>query len=84
MATHANITPEHNMFKPYAGDYASNMTLTAVVELNGHELRQEGYFFYTNHSEPYFKNSLAKAFTALASIGSKMISAGSRSKRNCM
>ena len=42
-ATRANVTPKHNMFKPYAGDYASNMTLTAVVELNGHELRQEGY-----------------------------------------
>ncbi len=42
-ATRANVTPEHNMFKPYAGDYANNMTLTAVVELNGHELRQEGY-----------------------------------------
>lgn len=42
-ATHANITPKHNMFKPYAGDYANNMTLTAVVELNGNELRQDGY-----------------------------------------
>ncbi len=37
-----DITPENNYFRPSA-DYADNMTLTAVVELDGEELRSEDY-----------------------------------------
>jgi PKD repeat protein len=37
-----NITPENNYFQPVA-DYADNMTLTAVVEIEGKELRSEDY-----------------------------------------
>ena len=39
----ANITPEHNYQKPQSRDYADNMTLTAVVELNGDELLSDSY-----------------------------------------
>ena len=42
-AANANITPENNVFRPAEEDYADNMTLTAVVELGGEELRSEGY-----------------------------------------
>ena len=38
----ANITPENNFFQP-SEDYADNMTLTAVVELDGVELRSDDY-----------------------------------------
>ena len=40
--TLANITPENNYFQPVA-DYADNMTLIAVVELNGEELHSDDY-----------------------------------------
>ena len=38
-----NITPDGNVFRPAVEDYADNMTLTAVVELGGEELRSENY-----------------------------------------
>ena len=41
-ATIANITPENNFFQP-SEDYADNMTLTAIVELDGEELRSDDY-----------------------------------------
>ena len=41
-APSANITPENNFFQP-AVDYADNMTLTAVVEVDGVELRSDDY-----------------------------------------
>ena len=41
-ATYANITPENNYYQP-ADDYADNMTVVAVVELNGEELRSADY-----------------------------------------
>ena len=40
--TIANITPENNFFQP-VDDYADNMTLTAIVELDGEELRSDDY-----------------------------------------
>ena len=41
-ATIANITPENNFFQP-SEDYADNMTLTAIIELDGEELRSDDY-----------------------------------------
>lgn len=38
-----NITTEGNTFQPADGDYAYNMTVTAVVDINGSELRNAGY-----------------------------------------
>lgn len=38
-----NVTADDNLFRPEAGNYADNMTLTAVVDLNGAELRSEDY-----------------------------------------
>ena len=39
----ANITPENNVFRPRGNSFADNMTVTAIVDLNGTELRSEGY-----------------------------------------
>jgi hypothetical protein len=39
----ANITPEGNVFKPRGESFADNMTVTAIVELDGVELRSEDY-----------------------------------------
>ena len=41
-ATKANITPENNYYQP-TDDYADNMTVIAVVELDGEELRSDNY-----------------------------------------
>ena len=41
-ATNPNNTPENNFFQP-SEDYADNMTLTAIIELDGEELRSEDY-----------------------------------------
>ena len=38
-----NVTADDNLFRPETGNYADNMTLTAVVSLNGKELRSEDY-----------------------------------------
>ena len=38
-----NITPVDNIFIPNVKPYASNMTITAIVELEGDELHTEGY-----------------------------------------
>ncbi len=38
-----NVTTDDNLFRPEAGDYADNMTLTAVVDFVGMELRSENY-----------------------------------------
>lgn len=38
-----NVTPEGNTFSPKGADYAHNMTITAVVDLEGDELRSENY-----------------------------------------
>lgn len=38
-----NITSENNVFQPADENYADNMTLTAVVDLDGEELRSEDY-----------------------------------------
>ena len=39
----ANITPEHNYNKPRTLDFADNMTLTAVIEMDGTELSDDTY-----------------------------------------
>ncbi|MBQ6771871.1 MAG: leucine-rich repeat domain-containing protein [Bacteroidales bacterium] len=39
----ANITPENNVFRPQSETFAQNMTVTAVIELDGSELRSEDY-----------------------------------------
>jgi hypothetical protein len=39
----ANITPEGNLFSLRGEGYADNMTVTAIVELDGIELRSEDY-----------------------------------------
>ena len=39
----ANITTENNTFRPRGENYANNMTVTAVVDLDGTELRSEDY-----------------------------------------
>ena len=41
--TPSNITPEGNYFMPVEEAYADNMTVTAVVELEGNEVRSEDY-----------------------------------------
>ena len=41
-ATLANITPENNYYQP-VNDYSDNMTLTAIIELDGEELRSDNY-----------------------------------------
>ena len=39
----ANVTTEDNVFTPFVENYADNMTITAIVELDGMELRSEEY-----------------------------------------
>jgi len=39
----ANITPDDNVFQPRGETYADNMTVTAIVELDGEEVRSEEY-----------------------------------------
>ena len=41
--TMENVTTENNIFQPDDGDFADNMTITAVLELDGEELRSEEY-----------------------------------------
>ena len=42
--TKANITPENNVFVPTsASNYADNMIVTAVIDMEGEELRSEDY-----------------------------------------
>ena len=41
--TRANVTTDGNMFQPNEADYAHNMTITAIVELGGDELRSDSY-----------------------------------------
>lgn len=41
--TGVNLTPEHNVFRPAADNHAHNMTVTAVVEADGAELRSGLY-----------------------------------------
>ena len=38
-----NVTADGNLFRPEAGAYADNMTLTALVNLNDEELHSEAY-----------------------------------------
>ena len=38
-----NLTTEGNTFVPNSADYADNMTITAVISLDGEELRSEAY-----------------------------------------
>ena len=38
-----NITPENNVFQPMNENFADNMTVTAVLELGGEELRSDNY-----------------------------------------
>ena len=42
-ATGENVTTEHNNFQPADEDFADNMTITAVLELDGEELRSNEY-----------------------------------------
>ncbi|MCR5659729.1 MAG: leucine-rich repeat protein [Bacteroidales bacterium] len=42
-ATTENVTTENNYFQPASGDFADNMTITAVLELDGEELHSEDY-----------------------------------------
>lgn len=42
-ATTENITPDDNIFHPASEDFASNMTITAVLELDGEELRSDDF-----------------------------------------
>ena len=39
----ANATVENNVFTPRIGEFSSNMLVTAVVDVGGHELRTEDY-----------------------------------------
>lgn len=39
----ANITTEGNLFQPVSEDFADNMTVTAVLEVEGEELRSDDY-----------------------------------------
>ena len=41
--TVANITPEGNVFVPNMANYANNMIVTAVIDMDGAELRSEDY-----------------------------------------
>lgn len=41
--TLANITPEDNFYRPEDQRYADNMTVTAVLEVDGEEVRSEAY-----------------------------------------
>ena len=41
--TLANITPESNVFVPNTDNYADNMIVTAVIDMEGTELRSEDY-----------------------------------------
>lgn len=41
--TMENVTTENNIFQPADGDFADNMTITAVLELDGEELRSDDY-----------------------------------------
>lgn len=41
--TMENVTTENNIFQPTDGDFADNMTITAVLELDDEELRSEDY-----------------------------------------
>lgn len=41
--TMENVTTEDNIFQPADGDFADNMTITAVLELDGEELQSEEY-----------------------------------------
>ena len=38
-----NITTEGNIYQPASANYADNMTVTAVIELDGEELRSDAY-----------------------------------------
>ena len=42
-AANENITTENNHYRPNGDSYADNMTITAVLELNGEELRSDDY-----------------------------------------
>lgn len=42
-ATVANITPDGNLYRPEDQRFADNMTVTAVVEVDGEELRSDLY-----------------------------------------
>lgn len=42
-AANENITTENNHYRPNGDSYADNMTITAVLELNGEELRSDEY-----------------------------------------
>ena len=39
----ANVTPENNVFRPDSQDFADNMTITAVVEMENEELLSDAY-----------------------------------------
>ena len=39
----ANITPENNIYVPSDEDFVENMTITAIIEVDGQELRSENY-----------------------------------------
>ena len=41
--TMENVTTENNIFQPADGDFADNMTITVVLELDGEELRSDDY-----------------------------------------
>ena len=41
--TLANITPEDNFYRPEDQRYADNMTVTAVLEVDGEEVRSDAY-----------------------------------------
>lgn len=42
-AVEANVTPENNLYHPLDERFADNMTLTAVVEMEGEELRSDSH-----------------------------------------
>ena len=43
METIANVTPEGNYYTPFDESYANNMTITAMIEMDGQELLSDGY-----------------------------------------
>ena len=42
-ATLANVTPDDNVYQPSGERFANNMTVTAVVEMGGEELRSDSH-----------------------------------------
>ena len=61
-----NVTADDNLFRPEVGNYADNMTLTAVVDLNGKELVPEPVEGPTHYEVAAFCNGECRGSARLA------------------